>query len=334
MSKFKTKIQFREEDDIAIELWASHNQSTVNAVEKIVQKYIYEGLQRETVVKKRITSFARKDITEVSIAMLVTILSMQIGVSLPLISKMGELAGKIRVADTNEERLNSFTTAGELLILMCKNKLARLTTTYNGTYMIETVVEDNELAIKYLSALPHSEPTNKHMALGKYKWEITNPQALDKLNNIAFTLLEFTEKEPLTTDDELHKKFLMRKHVCSAMVNKKFYFNWHADHRYRKYSGGYYINPQGTEFEKSIIAFATGEHLNKDGVRALKLATANAFGLDKLTYEEKFAWFDKNERMLVYMSNKAKEPHTFKKMLTAWNQHYNGQKVNIPIGFD
>jgi DNA-directed RNA polymerase len=41
------------------------------------------------------------------------------------------------------------------------------------------------------------------------------------------------------------------------------------------------LNMQGGELARGLIMFSKGEVLNDNGLRALKVYTANAFGLDK-----------------------------------------------------
>ena len=330
------KIKFKEEHDFSIDLWKAEHTELINIITtKIVEPYINQ--ERTIQHASRIEAFKNHftDLSDVSAELLLCLVTMEFGEAVPLVSKIGELAVKLRTDDSNGDRINSCITAGELLIMASLNDMAKLSKTLNDTLMIQTVYSDSSIIIKYLSALPNNKPTTKHRPLGKYKWQITETQAIDKLNAIAFTLLPFEEEEPVGDDREAKVKYLIRKNICSSLIDKRFYFNWHPDYRGRMYSGGYYINPQGTQFEKSMLALADGEKLNHAGVTALKYAIANAYGLSKKSYDAKLEWFDENKDSLTSLYSTAKEPHTFKRLVEhGWFKYLNDEPVNITIGID
>lgn len=330
------KIKFKEEHDFSIEIWKAEHSKLIDVItSKVIEPYI--NMPRTITHAARIDVFKtyHKDLSDISAELLLCLTTMEIGTSVPMISKIGELAVKLRTNDDAIDRLNSLQTAGEILIMASLNDLAKLTKTIRGTDMIETTYSDPSIIVKYLSALPNNTPSTKHRPLGRYKWNITEREALDKLNNIAFTLIPFNEPEPIEDDREAKVKHFIRKNVCTELIGKKFYMNWHPDYRGRMYSGGYYINPQGNEFEKSMIALANGEKLNPKGVVALKYAIANAYGLSKKSYDDKIDWFDENKHLLNELINTAKEPHTFRRLVEhGWNNYLNDLPVHITCGVD
>jgi len=99
------------------------------------------------------------------------------------------------------------------------------------------------------------------------------------------------------------------------------------------YAGGYHINPQGTEYEKSIVAFAEPEKLTTEGYRELKMAIATAFGLGKKNDGQKLMWYMNNKDSLDW--RQAKEHHTARKLLFALTQaEKTGGYTNIPLELD
>lgn len=61
----------------------------------------------------------------------------------------------------------------------------------------------------------------------------------------------------------------------------KFYLNNFIDWRGRIYSSNCILNMQGSDLARSLLMFAHGEELNDIGLYALKIYTANAFGLNR-----------------------------------------------------
>lgn len=330
------KIKFKEEHDFSIDLWkAEHSELIQTITQKIVEPYLAQ--ERTISHASRIDALRKHftDTSDISAELLLCLVTMEPAETVPLVSKIGELAVKLRTDDSNGDRVNSCITAGELLIMACTHNMAKLSKTLRDTMMIQSSYSDKSIIIKYLSALPNNKPTTKHRPLGRYKWQITEREAIDKLNNIAFTLLPFNEDEPQGDDREAKVKYLIRKNVCTELIGKRFYFNWHPDYRGRMYSGGYYINPQGTQFEKSMLALADGEKLNHAGIVALKYAIANAYGLSKRSYDEKLEWFEENQNQLELLISTADEPHTFRRLIEhGWFNYLNDLPVNITIGVD
>lgn len=71
----------------------------------------------------------------------------------------------------------------------------------------------------------------------------------------------------------------------------RMFFPHELDFRGRVYpsvSGG--PTPQGDDIGKSLIRFADGKPLGKDGVRWLMIHIANLWGVDKVSFEERVAW--------------------------------------------
>ena len=180
--------------------------------------------------------------------------------------------------------------------------------------------------------LPNLESTTKHRPLGAYKWEITETTSLDRLNKTAFTILNIEEEEPSKDMEEKHAKWMVRNATREALVDKPIYFNWHPDYRGRKYSAGYHWNPQGNEYEKSVIAFAEPERVTRKGLLGIARAIARAFGKDKLIDSEKAKWYRDNKDTLDW--KKAKEPHIARIQMLSMQMAIETGYTNIPTELD
>ena len=66
----------------------------------------------------------------------------------------------------------------------------------------------------------------------------------------------------------------------------------------------------------------------------LKIDIAGSFGLDKLTWDERIDWFDKNETQLHSLLPKADEPALFYAGILAWEAATAGKPSGYPISLD
>lgn len=204
--------------------------------------------------------------------------------------------------------------------------------TANGFLKVKFVFAVPEIADqKEWYPLPTEKPTRKHRTLGKYAWKSTHTKTVDKLNRTAFTVLDFDEPEP-AKDTEDHIKWQVRRQLRPIMAKKKFYFNWHQDYRGRMYSGGYHFNPQGNNYEKSILAFAEHRQVSAKGLRQVKYAIARAFGMDKEIDEVKLEWYEENKSTLDW--RKAKHPTEARAQLHSMALIRETGRTNVPVEID
>lgn len=74
---------------------------------------------------------------------------------------------------------------------------------------------------------------------------------------------------------------------------EQFYIPHHLDSRGRLYPIPA-INLQGADYIKGLLEFAEGKAIGKEGIKWLKVHTANLFGIDKVSFEERIRWVDNN----------------------------------------
>jgi DNA-directed RNA polymerase len=87
--------------------------------------------------------------------------------------------------------------------------------------------------------------------------------------------------------------------ICKQFLDRKFWFCHQVDWRGRAYPVTYYLSPQGSDYVKSLLTFASGAPVESVAAkRAHAVHGANMFGLDKMTFEERFTWVKDHEAWL------------------------------------
>jgi hypothetical protein len=114
----------------------------------------------------------------------------------------------------------------------------------------------------------------------------------------------------------------------------KFYFAHSLDSRLRMYSKGYQLNLQGSEYDKSLIEFHRKEMLTQEGLDALYIAIANAYGKDKDIFVVRELWVLEHMDVLENFTDSADEPLLFAKMVRALRADERGEAVGVPVHFD
>lgn len=324
------EFNFKEKNVKLQEWWAEDNPEIPGIIETLITK----GREEKITVSIDQARWAEyTDLPYESIGFHIA----GMGDTAPLETVIGAIASIIKISGDKDPVTvaKNLTTAGEIVFMLAPYVL-ELITTYNNRIVVRSKIYTKALATTYMYPLPSNTATSYHKTLGNFKWELTERTALDKLNKLAFTVLDFDEPEPPKSkdskNDELHKKWLVRSKLRKNLVNHKLYFDWHSDYRGRMYAGGYHFNPQGSEYEKSIIAFAKPEKISNEGMRELKMAIATAFGQGKSTDGAKLMWYMKNKNNLDW--KKAKEPYTARKLLYAMKQIDKTGYTNIPIELD
>ncbi len=163
-------------------------------------------------------------------------------------------------------------------------------------------------------------------------------EALNKLQSTAYTLdmkiiKHINEYEFNSPEEAMSTKFILDKII---KPDDKFYFVHRYDFRGRLYAMGWNLNPQGDDFHKAMLNFSEGEYLDKQGLKWLKRAIANAFGKDKKTWKQRDNWFslNRNPKRLLSLKDKAEEPWYYLKLVYAYMDHLDGKKVYAPLHWD
>jgi DNA-directed RNA polymerase len=87
--------------------------------------------------------------------------------------------------------------------------------------------------------------------------------------------------------------------VCEQFLDRKFWFCHQLDWRGRAYPVTYYLNPQGSDYVKALLTFASGAPVESvSAKRAHAVHGANVWGMDKLTYDDRVTWVQDHEAWL------------------------------------
>jgi len=169
---------------------------------------------------------------------------------------------------------------------------------------------------------------DKHVVLGKgnHHQEQQDLETLNKLQQIPWkmdvgVITQFVSKERYKNDREVFARYF----------GEEFYFVWRFDKRGRMYSSGYNINLQSEQFRRAALSFAQAEPVTKEGIKWLKIAVANAFGHDKLTFDERVEWVDDQKEFDIA---DAKEEIFAWKYLNALQTALDGESVNANMFLD
>lgn len=86
-------------------------------------------------------------------------------------------------------------------------------------------------------------------------------------------------------------------------VYRKLYMPYQLDFRGRIYAVPQ-LNPQGTDYQKSLLRFATGKALGEEGWKWLAVHGSNLAGNDKCSFEDRVNWvLDNEEEILAIAAN-------------------------------
>lgn len=112
--------------------------------------------------------------------------------------------------------------------------------------------------------------------------------------DVAYDLLD-NQHEYDSTEEDLR----MYREIITMDTSVPYFFPVTMDTRGRMYYRGGLLTPQGTDFCKAAFQFANFVRLGEDGFRALCLHTANMFGKDKVSIDERVQWVEENWQLLM-----------------------------------
>jgi DNA-directed RNA polymerase len=115
----------------------------------------------------------------------------------------------------------------------------------------------------------------------KLIYKLTNQKKYGELSEI------YKHNSQYYMDKSIIISALMFSDWCDSSKDNSLYFNYFIDWRGRLYTDTSYLSFQGGELARSLIMFKHGDVLNTNGLEALKIYTANNYGLDKLSYNKR-----------------------------------------------
>jgi DNA-directed RNA polymerase len=128
---------------------------------------------------------------------------------------------------------------------------------------------------------------------------------------------------------------------------EEIFFPYDIDSRGRAYPKVAFLNPQGTDYVKSLLEFAEGKAIETPEHEAyLAIAIANAWGQDKLPLQERVNWVEDNQDMLIEVAQnpksdlrwlKADEPFMALRGALEWLglcEQGTGYVSHMPVHFD
>lgn len=127
----------------------------------------------------------------------------------------------------------------------------------------------------------------------------------------------------------------------------EFYFVWSMDWRGRLYPVQPNINPQADDSGKALLEFAEGKPLGEHGAYWLAVQLANKFGVDKVSFDERIAWVQEHEDLILDSAlnpltgrrfwDEADDPWQFLAACFEWQAYkqYGSASISrIPIAMD
>lgn len=194
-------------------------------------------------------------------------------------------------------------------------------------------------------AIPDCPKSNAQVLLGHREnrhENSLNMSVLSILGSVGYRLTPIAtmvEPKPEGVRDTDWDNYLEQCEIVkSELANKPFYFKWAYDKRGRVYSKGYHCNIQANEYHKACLSFSKSVDLTDRGWYWLKVDIANAFGLDKLTWDERVAYVDEHiNDMLTDIdawSAKADDPLLAKSALLAYKESLATGKSNHIVRLD
>ena len=164
---------------------------------------------------------------------------------------------------------------------------------------------------------------------------------LNILQNVKYKLTD-TSLIPELPDEEWGDEALeafklaqiQARKVLAEYKDKEFRFVWQFDKRGRIYAKGYDISTQGNSYRKACLQFAKQEVVTERGMFWLKVDIANHYGLDKLSFDERVAWVDKNEQILESLCDQAEEPLLYNEAVKAYRASEAGEAIGHIVRLD
>lgn len=179
------------------------------------------------------------------------------------------------------------------------------------------------------------------------------PAKTEALNDDAEALKRW-KREAAKTYERNAKLTSRRLSVIRTLsIARKFsdeetiYFPHQYDFRGRMYAVPRFLNPQGDDLQKGLLTFAEGKPIEDlDAARWLAVHGANCFGVDKVSFEDRWEWVENNHDEIILAAYHpidytwwmdAEDPFQFLAFCIEWadfQAHGFGYVSHIPVALD
>lgn len=141
--------------------------------------------------------------------------------------------------------------------------------------------------------LPKKEPVD----IPKFRVD-TKPKDMDKETFEEFLVWK-AEVAQLYTDEisRASRAYEVARVVQMATMYSRYdslWFVYQCDFRGRVYASSSGLNPQGADFNRSLLKFKEGKVLGMNGLYWLAVHGANCFGVDKVSFDDRVNWVTEN----------------------------------------
>lgn len=195
---------------------------------------------------------------------------------------------------------NGKTTLHDLKIIDCINYLGSIPYTIN-TQVLKHVLN----LIKSIEGEEQLYNNNKIKELIKLNMHhntknLYNLTLRKKYGDIS---LIHKHNSQYYSDKSIITSALLFSSWCDSSKDNSIYFNYFIDWRGRLYTDTSYLSFQGGNLARSLLLFKRGQLITEKGLEHLKIYTANCFGLDKLSYNQRLEWTENNLEKIISLPN-------------------------------
>lgn len=315
----KTKLMYSMEHQLVIALLARYvNLSRETTAEEALAKYVFDNIEAQALtILSIVTVYGKKS---------------------PIQNIIGNIASALLEKKLESGKVIATYQCVAEFVMASPEIFIRTTSFYGGSKVTSPLYDRDEAEKKMFQLPSFNGPTKRHKSLGVFDWEISNSDAIDKLNNVPITVLNFEEQSIPVEGTEDRIKYDIREAFRPLFAKEKtnLYFDWNMDYRGRMYPNGYHFTLHGNEYEKNIMTFAKVKQLSSMeqviSMIEVRNAIAVAFGKDKITDAEKQKWYDENKNTLDWRT--AKEPTYARAQMLSLELLQTTGTTNIPVELD
>lgn len=141
-------------------------------------------------------------------------------------------------------------------------------------------------------------PVKPHWLVDGVTKETMTPEQLSEFRDWKSECVVVRDRNSRAVGKRL--SFLMMLNVARKFSHKEFHYAYQLDWRGRAYPVGLYLQPQGDDFQRGLLEFATTCPINtKEAADWLLIHGAGLWGKDKISFEERCAWVESNSEAIL-----------------------------------